>query len=198
MRYGMLLTMAVLLAGNAMAQDETPTPEPQEEPEGYGKALWGMSETEVKEVVDGDPQVMDGGFAIETTVAGHPAGVMYGFTDDKLALVVVMFMDSHIESNKYLADWREVGELLAEKYGVPSDKEWVWINDLFKDDPQQYGTAIGAEQLVIYQTWQTDQTEIEHSLSGKNFSVIHKILYTSRAHERLRQEEQKQKSLDGL
>jgi hypothetical protein len=188
--------MVLLLVGGAMAQEETPTPEPERE--GYGKALWGMSEAEVKAIVEGEPQAVDGGFAVDTTVAGHPAGVMYGFTQDKLTLVIVLFMDSHMEPNKYLADWQTISDLLTEKYGTPSDQEWVWLNDLFKDDPDQYGTAIAAEQLVVYRTWRTDQTEIEHSLQGKGFDVIHKILYTSRSHDQMREREQKQKSLDGL
>jgi len=192
-----LFIMACGVITPSWGQDQdTNTPEPERE--GYGNALWGMSAAEVKALVKGAPEEVEGGFAVESTVAGHPAIVMYGFTQDKLTLVLVMFTDSHIESNHYISDWKELKDLLGQKYGVPVEIEWVWINDLFKDDPTQYGTAVSAEQLVIYETWKTEQTEIEHSLAGRNFQVIHKILYQSRQHQGLREEEQTKEHLDSL
>jgi hypothetical protein len=188
----MVVGLLLMLCVSAFAQDK------DQEKEGYGKAVWGMSEETTRATVDGDKFDSPGGFVVNTTAAGHPVMIYYGFTQNKLALVVVLFADEHVDNNWFLSDYSAVSLLLAEKYGEPVGKEWIWVNDLFKGDPQEYGTAIAAEQLLVYETWETTQTEIEHSISGKEFHVVHKIRYASREYEGLMEKEKKKQDLGGL
>lgn len=189
MKY-LLMLLTLVLCGFAQAQDAPSG--------GYGGLLWGTSLSEVKTAVGGKQETMPEGFGVEVTVAGRSAVVAYVFTQDKLTMVLVIFTDEHIDNSRFVIDYQEVSSLLEQRYGAPNEQRWVWLNDLFKDDPQQYGTAVAAEQLLVYENWKTSGTDIEHSLSGKNFKILHKIRYASLEFEGLMEKEKQKQDLGGL
>ena len=72
--------------------------------------------------------------------------------------------------------------LLISKYGEPSDKwpEQVWSNDLYKDNPEDWGMAICVGHLVYQSRWVTPKSVIVLNLEGDNFKTELEILYFSK------------------
>lgn len=103
----------------------------------------------------------------------------YLFCDNKLVTARYTNLESYHNKNNYITDYSSVNETLEEKYGTPKQKNIKWYNDLFKDDTQEYGTAVSLGHLRMNQWWYTDTTRIINNISGKKFNVKHGVEYSS-------------------
>ena len=87
---------------------------------------------------------------------------------------------SFLEKNKnaFLYDFTLIDNLLKEKYGKKSNHDKIWLNDLYKDIPQDYGMAISVGHYVIQSEWTIGEVTICHVLRGDNFDIKHSVEYS--------------------
>lgn len=172
------IALLCLLSVAAEAQDQ----------DGYDfrKTSWGMSVAQVKASENRVPLDEDSDATYDKTivykesVAGLDATAGYQFISNKLVRGGYVINELYVNKNQHIRDYTKIKEILTRKYGAPSIDRIVWINDLFKDDPQDYGTAVSAGHLLYLSTWQTPSTEILVTLSGKNFDVALVVVYTDK------------------
>ena len=160
-------------------------PSPKPNPGGWGKVKWGMSPKQVKKRYKEVRKLQKGTYAMISKpprkIAGLPVGFGFYFVDNKLASVAVLFRQEYMNNNKFIHDFEGVDGLLKKKYGAVAESDWVWSQDLYKDSPDGWGTALAMGHLGIYSTWMfldTD-TRIHHEISGANLKITHKIIYSS-------------------
>lgn len=110
-------------------------------------------------------------------VAGLDTLVAFQFDEKGLYSGFYSFTGHYTNKNQHLSDYDKLKDLLTEKYGKPIDDDVVWRQDLYKDNPSRWGTAVSAGHLVFNADWQTDATRIRMRLSGEGYEVHHGILY---------------------
>lgn len=151
---------------------------------------WGASLDEVKKSqLEGKTEGIDYTFSddsnalivINETVNGLDTIIAYNFSEDwKFCRGVYALQEKHVNDNKYYDDFCSLEKKLTEKYGEPSLSGDDWSDDLYKDNPERIGMAIGAEHLTLYRLWTAeDGSEIILSRSGKNFIIDTYIFYSS-------------------
>lgn len=169
------IALLCLFAGAAWAQDS----------DGYDfrKTKWGMTPAQVKASESMDPTAQGGTETYDliilysVSVAGLNTQLGYHFVSNKLVSGAYIIQESYVNRNQHIADYNKIKEILTRKYGPPSTDDVVWNNDLFKDDPQNYGTAVATGHLAYQSTWETPDTEIKLTLRGENFKVLHGVMY---------------------
>ena len=204
-----LAAMSMCLATPAMAQDTEPTraelearvaelekenaeleaklgmgaeAEDPKDPNSWGKATWGMSEKQVQKLYKKARREKGAeGLFLKTEVAGRDAYVQFSFFEGKLSMVGVIFTGTFVNKNKHIDDWTTLDELLTSKYGTPSPSGPLWDDDLYRDDPGNWGMALTLGRVTWVSYWQVGGTDMVHSLRGENRSIYHVILYQSRA-----------------
>jgi hypothetical protein len=148
----------------------------------FRKANWGMSKEQVKATEDKKPDI-DADTALgysNIMIGGEPFTCVYLFLEDKLYHSGYSPFVTHTNKNLYIDDYENLKETLTKKYGKPKSDKVVWINDLYKDDKQEWGHAISRGDLSYVATWETSTTEIVLTLSGDNYRVVLIIGYDSK------------------
>ena len=142
---------------------------------------WGMTKEEVKQIETIKfEEENDNMLIYSTRISNLDAILFYVFVGNKLTKAGYLFTEEHSNDNLFIDDFKKIDALLIKKYGAPDAQEITWKNDLYKNDPQYWGTAIAMGYLSYYTGWQNDKTYIEHDLYGDNFKITHKILYVSK------------------
>lgn len=172
------IALLCLLTCAAEAQDQ----------DGYDfrKTKWGMTPAQVKAsentspIAEGPASQCDLIIIYSGNVANLQTLYSYHFINNKLVSTFYNFRESYVNDNKYLEDYLKIKEILTRKYGSPSKDNTVWSNDLYKDDPQNYGTAVSVGHLALQSDWQTPGTDIRLTLKGENFQAGMGIIYIDR------------------
>jgi hypothetical protein len=86
---------------------------------------------------------------------------------------------AHDEKNEFLADFAIVDAFLTGTLQRPTVERVWWRNDLFKKEPQHYGEAVSAGQLLYSTQWKGTRTVVTHALTGENGAITHEIVYVS-------------------
>ncbi len=160
----------------------------------FRKTFWGMDHKQVKNTEGGSPEKDDENIvAYRDTVAGVDTLVVYYFTQDHLVRARYAFLSRHTNSNDYIDDFKKVKDAMEEKYGKPKADDVIWKKELYKDDPQNWGTAVSAGHLVYGASWDTPWTRIELQLFGDNFEVSLIAEYESKYYAGLEDESKKSK-----
>jgi hypothetical protein len=131
-------------------------------------------------------------------VAGFSCMVGYFFVDNKLVRSRYLFQQKHTNKNDYIYDFKDLVELMSQKYGKPDWNSPEWKNRLYQDDPSEYGFAVSLGHLVYSAGWLTDKTDISVLLTGENYDISFLVQYSSTKYKQLREENQKKRSLDLL
>lgn len=165
-----LLTQFTLIAS---AQDESGF--------NFRKTRWGMTQAQVKASEKGKPTV-DNETELDylDTVDNLEANVGYIFVDDKLVNAGYLILEKHTNDNMYITDYNGIKEILTRKYGSPIKDQVGWKNNLYRDDPEQYGFAVSVGHLVMNSEWDTPDTHIQLTLHGDNFKVSLIVIYSSK------------------
>ena len=159
----------------------------------FRKTNWGMSMEEVAEAEDalelqyGDRPLP--GESYEAKVGGLDCYINYYYIGDKLARAEYEF--NYEATLEYICvnNYRHLKEKLLEKYGKASEEEDIWIDDLYKDDPENWGRAIARNQLLSYAQWETPSTRITIILAGDEYgNIALKIKYRSQQIKELEEE----------
>jgi len=117
----------------------------------------------------------------------------YIFAQGKLVRTSYVSMVRHTNSNAFIDDFKTIESILTEKYGKPESDDVVWSDDLYKDDPDNWGMAVSAGHLVYEAVWRTKTTKILEKLKGDNFNVTLIVQYTSLDLEALEEARDKEK-----
>ncbi len=166
---------------------------------GFRKTRWGMSKKEVEKAEGGKPDLEQGRvIAYSGTVVGLDTAIAYVFVKDKLVRARYAITEKHVNDNQYLDDYATLKAALTKKYGKPDDHQAVWKNNLYRDDPDNWGMAVAAGHLVFYDTWKQPGTRIDLVLSGNNFDVSLVAEYTSTKLEKLEDKLKKKQQQDAL
>lgn len=103
----------------------------------------------------------------------------YYFAEDQLVRGRYIFITPHSGKNLYIDDFRTVSASLTEKYGSPITDQAIWKENLYKNDPSEWGMAVAVGHLILDATWYDNFTNILHRLSGDNFKFTHIVQYES-------------------
>ena len=117
-----------------------------------------------------------------TSIGRLPAYVSVHFDESgRLWRAQVLFAEKHSFSSygEYREDFFYAKELLESKYG-PGEQHLLWLNDLYRDDPQDWVSAVSLGHLHWAWTWESRDTSIELGLLGGDRKVTHRVLYTSK------------------
>lgn len=147
----------------------------------FRNTYWGMTQDEViaSETEDLVEQSDEWLAYYSTDVAGMSSDIGYKFESNSLVAAIYAFDEEHTNENDYINDFSDLKEALTSVYGTPSIDTITWKNDLYKDDPQDYGFAVSCGHLVYVASWKTPTTEISLVLHGDNFDISLGIRYQS-------------------
>jgi len=165
----------------------------------FRKAKWGMSKEEVKHGESKEP-ISEGNniFGYEDKVAGMECYIFYVFASNKLVRTRYYFIHKHSNRTDYINDYQSLQENLQKKYGQPIDDDRIWKNDLYKDDPSEWGMAVAIGHLIYQTQWTTDTTGILLHLSGDNYKIKLLIEYKSTQLHELEQKAKETETMDAL
>lgn len=168
--------------------EEEPEPEPIiEEPvtidPDFRNVNWGMSRAEVKErETEGKIFLENPNLLIirDLSLAGLDVSLGYRFNvKDQVFGATYLIEERHSNNTAYITDYKNLKGKLIDKYGVPDEDEIIWLDDLWKDDPNDWGMAIVTGDLTYYSSWELDSFDIVLMLKGDNYEVDFKLVYGS-------------------
>lgn len=166
--------------------------------EGYRNAKWGMSMAEVRKIFPKSVPREGSLLIANDSVAGKNAFTAFIFTKNKLTVAGSTLQEKYVNKNSYLNDYRQLQALLIKKYGQPEDDKEYWSQELYKDDPSQWGMAVSVGHLTLITTWKTDKTAVELSCTGEKFESTVKVRYASRELNALQEQEAEKETLKDL
>lgn len=197
-------------AVNVLIQQPEPKPDqvqlPGVAPQGFHfrKSRWGMSEREVRDSEPHEPTLTPSdALFYEGHIAGLPCQIIYVFVQNQLVRTKYLFSIEHSNENHFIGDFITVKDLLSEKYGLPVAKDGshgdaIWMNDLYRDDPDDWGTAIAAGHLAYLAEWDLPDTKIGILLRGDNYEIQLTVEYYGKEYEGLEEETRQQQYLEDL
>jgi hypothetical protein len=158
---------------NAVSQKSSPD---------FRKIKWGMSQEEVTSI-EGSPDDIKleyiGYYGL--TVAEIDVLLVYYFNgDDQLYKAIYASAEEHTNRNDYITDFDNLSSALTEKYGDPLESDTIWKDDLYQDDPSEWGMAICVGHMMKYAKWETDTTNITIVITGDNYEISTMIGYESK------------------
>jgi hypothetical protein len=158
---------------------------------------WGASMEEVKASEENKPDLSSEEILqYKALLAGMDVLLTYNFLPEHgLYFASYFFEEKHTNKNDFINDYKVIKSLLIEKYGNPILDKVIWENDLFKDKPQNYGTAVSAGHLKYYCKWTSGRTDIILALTGDNYEILMSLNYISLRLKSLAEEAIKKKNL---
>ncbi len=182
-----LIPLTLILCSLVSAQD-------------FRDVTWGDTKAEVRASETFDFLAEQGNATVFTgKVSGKEVGVVYQFLpDDRLFKAAYVFSEKYTNRNTYIRDYEEVSATLERLYGTPTLNETDWSNDLYQDDPQDYGMAVAVGHLAYRAEWETETTFIRHVLTGNNFEINHGVSYSSTELADAGQEQEQQEEDDAF
>jgi hypothetical protein len=116
--------------------------------------------------------------------------IIYIFASDGFVRAKYFVTEQYSVTSKYLATYEDLKKSVKEKYGEPKNDNIFWLDETFKDDPNEWGIAVSAGHLSLFTLWEMTKTDITLALTGDNGSINLGIEYVSKE---LGQLEEKQK-----
>lgn len=165
--------------------------------DGYQQTKWGMSAKAVRKLY---PKAkMEGStLAVAGDVVGRPAVTAFVFTRDRLTRVVIMFADKFVNANNHIVHYGQISDLLREKYGEPASTRADWSQSTYENDPQRWGLALSMGHVAFQTDWTTERTTIALRCGGEGFRAQCGIIYGSVELAEMRDEAERNESLDDL
>jgi hypothetical protein len=150
----------------------------------FRKMNWGESPKILKErysdisfhkEIEGEMTIL----SHKETVGGIQTTVVYSFTGDKFFAGLYLFgYESYSKNSKdRLKDFSSVSARLNKKYQMT--REDVWINDSWKDNPNQLDHALYMAHVSLIEKGTYDDTVIQHSLEKSEGELLHRLMYSS-------------------
>ena len=147
----------------------------------FRQTKWGMTQQQVIKSENGTPIAHDNNnIYYETRVLGRSILLSYEFINNNLIRTVYSNKDIHTNLNEFISDYEAFKEVISKKYGEPKLAKTMWKNELYKNDPENYGLAVSVGHLAFGSIWETDRTDIQSTLSSANFKITHLVVYTGK------------------
>lgn len=157
----------------------------------FRNTTWGMSKQEVKDSEDAELGTEDDDILLYSyKLDGLDCFLFYSFIDDKLFKSGYMINEEHTNPTDYISDFKKLKDSLISKYGNPVIDDEIWKDDLYKDDPSDWGMAILTGDLIYKAVWDTDDTAIMVILQGDNFHKTFAVAYESKEYSDLNETKQ--------
>jgi hypothetical protein len=161
---------------------------------GFRESKWGAKQEEVKKAEKAEffnKTKTNSGLdaaVYKGTASGMNCYIGYYFAENVLVEGRYIFYAEHSNKSLFIDDFDKVKNFLIEKYGKPDIDNIDWKNNLFKDDPAEWGLAISMGHLVYFASWELSDALIRLLLSGDNYDITFALDYlsSSAAHEELR------------
>ena len=148
--------------------------------EGYKKARWGMTEKALKKAVSGLIEGKTGLTSKIIKVAGSDAIVAYSFLESgHLSDVMVLFLAKRRSAEVLIEDFKLMARLLTSKYGKPLSIGPEFLGDNYRSREGKWGTGLAVGKVSFEGLWQTEETDIELTLSSRDTTISHLIRYKS-------------------
>jgi len=165
----------------------------------FRRVKWGMSKEEVKQSEGKEPVFeKEDGLGYKEELGGLDVVLFYYFRDNRLYQAAYSDMEKHTFRNKYIDDYKKFKELLIRKYGDPILDKQIWYDDLYKNDPSEWGLAISIGHMKYMTAWQNDETTITLGLTGDNFKIDLFILYAGEQISKEVEEKKEKEELEKL
>lgn len=147
---------------------------------------WGMTRAEVLASEKEEPVYQSlNRLLFATTVLDKRMLLEYHFGDDRLYRARYILAAHHIVDNKYVADYRDIQSVLTAKYGKPKMNESIWKEGAGRREDLQPGVLVATGHLNLISAWETPESRIVATLSGKEFKIDCEVTYTSKVFEGL-------------
>jgi hypothetical protein len=147
----------------------------------FRNVYWGMTKNQILKSESLKIEYQDDHSLIyNTSISNKNCDLHYVFSDNKLYASAYYFDINHTNKNDFINDYNDLKNLLIKKYNTPEETDTIWKDELYRDDPSQWGMAISVGHLVYYSKWETEKTEITLILQGENFEIKLIILYKSK------------------
>ncbi len=154
----------------------------------FRKINWGMNHAEVMQSEENVSTFLEdyrteNELVFQGDASGIPCYILYEFTEDKLTNSVYWFNisdKSYNNKNDHVSEYYNLKEILITKYGNPSIDKQTWDNDLYKDNPENWGIAISLGHSSFITGWETSTTLIGLFLNGEDGGVNLSISYASK------------------
>jgi len=147
----------------------------------FRHAVWGMTRDEVTK---SEPlelkQEIDGALWYDGSIGGLSCNIIYIFASDRFVRAKYFVTEQYSITSKYLSTYEDLKRSLKEKYGKPKDDNIFWVDETFKDDPNEWGVAVSAGHLSLFTMWERAKTTILLALTGDNGSINLGIEYVSK------------------
>ena len=168
------------LQASSQQQPESKSSYVNKDPD-FRNVNWGMSKEEVKlyeteSLAEEDTDTL----LYYVEVLNLEAALMYFFNENnELYEAGYLFTEDYTNDNMYLIHYDNVKEELITLYGTPTSDEEFWLNDLFRDDPNDYGLAVSIGDYFRFAEWKLDGMDIILGLGGGNYDINMSVGYTS-------------------
>jgi hypothetical protein len=162
-------------------------------------ADWGMGMDEVRSSEPEAPAAeQDEYLAYNVTVADLPCLLVYIFASDQLVRVKYLVQTQHADLTAFIQDYSTLKQLLAKKYGESKSDRTIWKNELYKNDPPNWGMAVSVGHLFQFAEWKTSGGTVLITLAGDNFKVYLVIEYSSDSLRHLEAKATERRNLESL
>lgn len=176
---------------------------PNDQPTDFRATHWGMSPDEVraseKSKPKSDRQEGARSFLVYSdTVHGLACDVAYLFVKTKLVRTKYVVTETHACRSDFLADYQTLLSALKEKYGEPKEEQTVWKNDIYRNNPSEWGMALAVGDLQKFARWETERTSVMAIVTADNFNITLDVEYRSVSLRTLEQEVAKEEEAGKL
>lgn len=146
----------------------------------FRNVRWGFSREQVRASEIIELNIIGSG---ETSVAGLDCHLTYRYDDNKLISATYIFTNNKFAYNRNIEDYNKLKNLLINKYETPLIDTIAWKDELFKDMPKEWGTAIAMGQLEYFSYWETQRTGISLIMNCNDDNEIRiAVMYRSTAY----------------
>lgn len=183
---------------SGLAEPQAPPPPPAGEPQ-FRRSYWGDRRDSVRSLEGSEPEHEgESSVVFAQKLSGLDVLVVYVFVDDQLVRGKYVVTQEHSSPASYLVDRVTLLALLRKKYGEPSSEDLHWNNDLYRDEPSEWGDAVAAGHLSIFTSWSDEATDLILALTGDNYEVNLEIEYNSTVLGELETQRDERAALDDL
>lgn len=195
--YYELLESAEGIATQESLLPQQPTSEPNGDFRGF---TWGTT----KEVVQANESatlisVDNVSLKYEGSVGDYDAMIYFNFlSTGELAKGGYSIREVYINPQNYVEDFTSIDNILTGLYGSPVSQDEVWVNELYKDSPRDWGLALESGDLSLYSIFSNEKTQIQHRLYTNSDLVFHFIMYFSYEYGDQLTEESRQRESEGF
>jgi hypothetical protein len=163
----------------------------------FRETTWAMSKDEVKKAESSEfiKEEKGSGAVIglellvyKDNIIGLDCFIAYFFAENKLVKGRYFIVEKHTNKSLYISDFVTIKNQLINKYGKPKKDDVSWLNDLYKDDPSDYGMAVSVGHLNYLTEWHLPITEIQLVLTGDNYKINLWVDYIAKAYKDLMNE----------